>query len=132
LRSRWTAWRSLATTKNLIGRQCTYSDVHGVILCCTQIIHDFVRGEEAKSVWQVLEVLDDAENARKIVGVVRSPWFRTVDALSWQGRVDVEDHVNSSGVEDRGALRVVKVGVNIVDTNCVHLCIVSTDVLLVG
>jgi hypothetical protein len=82
----------------------TYSDVHRVVLCCTQIVYDFIRGEEAKGVWQVLEILNDTEHARKIVRVVRSPWFCAVDAFSWQGRVDVEDHVDPSGIEDRSAL----------------------------
>lgn len=98
----------------------TYTDVLWVELGSRQIIHNLVGGEESKRVWEVLEVLNDSKGAVKIVAVVASPWFSAVDALAWQGRVDVEHHVNASGIEDGGTLGVIEGRIKIVDTKCVH------------
>lgn len=111
---------------------CT--DVLWVELGSRQIVHNLVGGEEAKCVWEVLEVLNDSKGAIKIAAVVACPWFSAVDALAWQGRVDVEHHVNASGIEDGGTLGVIESGIKIVDTKRVHAkplhedCISQTEV----
>lgn len=112
----------------------TYTDVLWVELGSRQIVHNLVGGEEAKCVWEVLEVLNDSKGAIKIAAVVACPWFSAVDALAWQGRVDVEHHVNASGIEDGGTLGVIESGIKIVDTKRVHAkplhedCISQTEV----
>jgi hypothetical protein len=97
------------------------SDVHGVVFGCGKVVHNFVRGEEGKSVGERLEVLDDTEDACEIVLVVGSPWLSAVDALARERRVDIQDHVDTSGIEDGHALGMVEGGVDIVDTDSVHL-----------
>ena len=96
-------------------------DVHGVVLGRGKIIHDFVGSKEGKGVGEGLEVLDDTEDARKVVLVVRSPWFGAVDALARERRVDIKDQVDTGGIEDGHALGVVESGINVVDTDSVHL-----------
>ena len=97
------------------------SDVHGVELGGGEVVHDLIRSEEGKSVGERLEVLDDTEDARKVILVVGCPWLGAVDALTGQGRVDIKDQVDTGGVEDGHALGVVESGVDIVDANRVHL-----------
>lgn len=97
------------------------ANVHGIKLGSVQVVHDFVGSEETERVGQVLEVLDDPKDAGKVVGVIAGPWLGTVNTLALQGRIDIENHVNSGSVEDGGAFGMVEFGVNVVYSNGVHL-----------
>jgi hypothetical protein len=104
---------------------CTYTNVHGIELCCVQIIHDLVGGEKSQGVWEVLEVLHDAKDAREILRVVACPWLGAIDALTLQRRIDINDHVNARSVEDGGASGVVELRIDVVDSDSVDLRVVS-------
>jgi hypothetical protein len=101
------------------------ANIHRVILCSIQVVHDLVCGKEAKSVGQVLEVLHDAKNTREVVAVVAGPWLGAIDALALQRRVDVEDHVDTGGVEDGSASRVIELRIDVVYANSVDLSTIS-------
>jgi hypothetical protein len=81
----------------------TYTNVLRVELCGIEIVHNLIGSKEPKGVGQVFEVLDNSEDARKVVGVVAGPWLCAVDTLALEGRIDVKNHVDSSGIEDGGA-----------------------------
>jgi hypothetical protein len=72
------------------------------------------------AVGKVLEVLDYAKDTLKVLLVVRSPWLGAVNALARKRRVDVEDHVDAGGIEDRHTLGVVQSRVDVVNTDSVH------------
>lgn len=93
------------------------AQVRGDISGSLNVVHNLVAGEEGQGVGVVLESLDDGEGAVHVSGVVAGPGLETGDTLANQGRVDVEDHVHASGVEDGGASIVVQVGVQVVDTD---------------
>lgn len=76
------------------------SNVHGIILGGGEVVHNLIGGEESESVGESLEVLDDSEDTLQIVTVVRCPWRGAVDTLTGERRIDIEDHVDTSGVED--------------------------------
>jgi hypothetical protein len=97
------------------------ADVHGVVLGSGKVVHDLVSSEEGECVGERLEVLDDTEDACEVVLVVRSPWLGAVDALAGERRVDIQDHVDTGGIEDGHALGVVEGGVDVVYTDSVHL-----------
>lgn len=97
------------------------TDVHRVEFGSLKVVHNFVGREEGKSVGVVLEVLDNTKDACEVVLVVRGPWLGAVDALTGERRVDIEDQVDTSGIEDRHALGVVQSRVDVVDTDSVHL-----------
>lgn len=102
-------------------RLCTYPDIHWVGLCCGDVVHDLVRGEEPKRVGEVLEVLYHTEDVRQVLGVIGCPRLSAVDTLALQRRIDVEDHVDAGGVEDGRTCRVIKGGVDVVNSNGVDL-----------
>jgi hypothetical protein len=49
--------------------------------------------------------------------MVRSPGFRAVDALAAEWRIDVDDHVDTGGIEDACTLIVVNLWVDVVDAD---------------
>lgn len=106
---------------------CTYADVLRIEFSSSQIVHNLVGSEEGESVGEVLEVLNDAEDSREVIGVVGRPWLCSIDALTRERRIDIEDHVDTGGIEDGGARRVVERRVDIVDTNGVDLCMISSS-----
>jgi hypothetical protein len=105
----------------------TYTNVLWIRLGGRQIVHDLVGGEKAKRVGEVFKVLNDSEGAGEVVAIVACPWFVAIDTLAWQGRVDVEHHVDAGGVEDGGTLGVVEGGIKIVDAKCVHTQLLHED-----
>jgi hypothetical protein len=97
-----------------------YPDIWGVDFARINVVHDFVGGEECHGVRIVLECLYYAEYSCQVVIGVRGPWLNAVDAGF--GRVDVDDHIDTSCIEYTRALIVVRCGVDIVDANSVDLC----------
>ena len=83
------------------------------------LVDNLVAGEESQGVGVVLEGLDDGKSAVEIGGIVRLPRIPAAQGLADQGRVDVKDHVHAGGIEDAGARIVVRIGVEVVDTDSV-------------
>lgn len=81
------------------------------------IVHDLVAGEEAEGVGVVLEGLNDCKGAVKVLGIIRFPRVEAGKGLADQRGVDVEKHVHARSVEDTGALIVVEIRVEVVNTD---------------
>lgn len=85
------------------------------------LVDHFVSGEETKNVVEGLEGLDDTKDL-PVVGVgVGGPGSSAVQVAIGEGGVDIEDHVDTGGIEDRGALVVVESGLEVVHTDGVDL-----------
>jgi hypothetical protein len=65
------------------------------------------------------EGLDDAENMVEILAGVSCPRRRAVNVGSREAVVDIQDHMNTSSVEDRCTLVVVEIGDQVVDSDSV-------------
>lgn len=87
----------------------------------TVLVDNLVSGEESKSVGVVLERLNDTEDLGVVVLVVGLPRSSAVDITGVQRRVDVKDHVDTSGIEDGDTLVVVELRRQVVNTDGVHL-----------
>lgn len=102
----------------------TYSDVVGNQLN-TVLVDNLVTREETSSVGVVLECLNDTKDLGHVDGVVRLPRRTTVEGAVLERRVDVENHVDTGGVEDGSAVIVVSRGSQVVHTDTVDLIGVS-------
>lgn len=125
LRSRCTALGLSATvvTRNKRDNEITYSDVWRVGLAGVDVVHDFVCREERHCIRIAFERLHNRENAGQVVESVRAARIGAVDALL--RRVDIDDHVDTCGIEDARAKIVVGTRVDIVNTNGVDLVLKS-------
>lgn len=83
------------------------------------LVDNLVAGEETENIVKVLECLDDTKDLLEVEMAVGSPGLHAVESTIGQGRVDVEDDVNTGRVEDGNALVVVEVGLDVVDTDSV-------------
>lgn len=95
----------------------SYSHVGWNELARGDIVDNLVTGEEKKSVWVVLESLNDSEGSVEVCGGVSGPRLSSVDGLSDQRRVDIKQHVDADIIEDAGAFIVVEVRIDIVHTD---------------
>ena len=101
-------------------REITYSEISGDLLD-TVLVDHLVTSEESEGIWVALERLDDSKNALEVAFVVGADWVLTVQALATSRAIDIQDHVDTSGIEDRRAIIVVGVRVEVVNTDGVHL-----------
>lgn len=85
------------------------------------LVDNLVTGKETQDVVEVLESLNDTEDLLVVAGVVGGPGLLAVQGAGGEGRVDIENHVDSSRVEDGDTLVVVKAGLQVVDTDGVDL-----------
>jgi hypothetical protein len=98
----------------------TYPNVSGNVLD-TLLVDDLVSSEEGQGVGEVLERFDDAKDLLEIDIVVGAFRVGPVEVSAIQGRVDIQDHVDTSCVEDGCALVVVETRRQVVDTDSVNL-----------
>jgi hypothetical protein len=83
------------------------------------IINHFVCGEKGKSVGIAHKVLNVAKDIIQITSVVASP--RSISVERHLRRVNIDDNVDTGGVEDAHAQIVICCWVNIIDANGVDL-----------
>lgn len=98
----------------------TYPDISGNVLD-TLLVDDLVSGEEGQGVGEVLERFDDTKYLLEIDIVVGAFRVGSVKVSAIQRRVDIQDHVDTSCVEDGCALVVVETRRQVVDTDGVNL-----------
>lgn len=87
----------------------------------TVLVDHLITGEETSNVGEVLESLDDTEDLGHVFRVIRLPWRSAVKGAISKGRVDVQNQVDTSSVEDRSTFVVVGRGGQVVYTNAVDL-----------
>lgn len=85
------------------------------------LVNDFVAGEETQNVVEVLECFNDTKYLLIVARSVGGPRFSTVQRTSGEGRVDIENHVDASSVENRDTLIVIEIWGQVVDTNGIDL-----------
>jgi hypothetical protein len=90
------------------------ADVRRVLLGRVHGVHDLVSREEGESVGVVFEGLDHSEDVLEVGFGVGRARVVAVDVLVVGRRVDVEDDVDSDGVEDGHAFVVVEGWVEVV------------------
>lgn len=95
-------------------------DIQRVLLGGTHIVHNLVGCEEGQSIRVALEVLDNAEDATEVADVIGRLGIAAVDGLSAEGSIDVDDHVDTGGIEDASAFVVVEARVDVVDADGVY------------
>jgi hypothetical protein len=98
----------------------TYPDVSGNVLD-TLLVDHLVSGEEGQGVGEVLERFDDTKDLLEIDIVVGAFRVGSVKVSAIQRRVDIQDHVDTSCVEDGCALVMVETRRQVVDTDGVNL-----------
>lgn len=98
----------------------TYPDVSGNVLD-TLLVDDLVSGEEGQGVGEVLERFDHTEDLLEIDIIVGAFGVGSVKVSAIQRRVDIQDHVDTSCVEDGCALVVVETRRQVIDTDGVNL-----------
>ena len=86
----------------------------------TLLINNLIAREKQQCVGVVLESLHNCEDAVQVAIIVALPWSSTVDTLTGQWRVDIEQEVDADGVEDASAKIMVDSGVEIVYTDSIH------------
>lgn len=97
-----------------------YSDIRRNVLG-TLLIDHFISREEGQSVGVVLESLNDSKDLLEVFGIIAALGVRSIEVITFQRRVDVQNHVDSSSVEDRHALIVVEFRREVVNTDGVDL-----------
>lgn len=101
------------------------ADVGRVLLRRVDIVHDLVAGEEGKSVGVALEGLDHGEDVLEVPLVVGRAGVGAVDVLTLVRGVDIQHDVDADRVEDRHALIVVEVRVEVVGSDGVDADVLS-------
>ena len=86
------------------------------------LVDDFVSSKEAQSVVEGLEGLDHTKDLVVVVIGVGGPGSGAVQVAIGEGRVHIEDHIDTRRIEDGGALVVVKSGLQVIHTDGVDLC----------
>lgn len=94
-------------------------DVSGNVLD-TLLVDDLVSGEEGQGVGEVLERFDHTEDLLEIDIIVGAFGVGSVEVSAIQRRVDIQDHVDTSCVEDGCALVVVETRRQVIDTDGVN------------
>lgn len=95
----------------------TYPHIRRDNSAARSIIDNLITSEEQQSIRVVLERLHNSERPVQVRRIIGSPRLTTIDALSRQRRIDVDQHVYPHRVEDAGAHVVVQVRVDIVDSD---------------
>lgn len=73
----------------------------------------------------MFEGLNDSEDPLQVVSVIGGFGISAVQVFVGKGRVDIEDHIETSGIEDGHAKIMIGYGVDSVDPNSVCLCCVG-------
>lgn len=89
-------------------------------LCDRIFVDNLVGTEETEGIREVLESLDDLEHTSDVVQVVIFPWCNSVERFIGKWTVDINDHIDTSGIEDGGTSGVIDIGIEVVDTNSIH------------
>lgn len=87
----------------------------------TLLINHLISREESQSVGVVFESLNDPKDLLEVFGIVAAFGVRSIEAITFQRRVDVQNHVDSGSVEDRRTFVVVELRREVVDTDSVDL-----------
>lgn len=85
------------------------------------LVDDLVSSKETEQVVVVLEALNDTKDLLVVNGAVSGPRSAAVEVATLQRVADIEDHVDTGSVEDRGTLVVVERRLQVVHTDGVDL-----------
>ena len=85
------------------------------------LVDDLISSEESEKVVVVLEAFNDTEDLLVVDSAVGGPGSAAVQVTTLQRVADIEDHVDTGGVEDGDAFVVVQAGLEVVDTDSVNL-----------
>jgi hypothetical protein len=102
------------------------ADVGGCIIS-TLFVDDLVTGEESKKIGVRCECLNDAENMVQILTGISRPRCRAVDVGVGEAIVHIQEHVNTSSVEDGCTLVVVDLGNQVVNSDSVDTKALHND-----
>jgi len=89
----------------------------GGCIVSTLFVDDLVTREESEKVGVRCESLDDAENMVQVIAGVSCPRLDAVNVGSVETVVYIQDHVDTSSVEDGCTLVVVDIGNQVVDSD---------------
>ena len=78
------------------------------------IVHNLIRRKESECIRVALEILHHAKDPRQVALMIACPRLVTIDRLARKRPVDVQNHVDSSSVEDGSAIIVVECRVDVV------------------
>jgi len=95
----------------------TYPDVGRVVFGRANVVHNLIRSEESQSIGIILKILNYPKNSRQVTFVIRACGVGAVNALATERRIDINDHIDSDGIEDASTLVVVESWVDVVDAN---------------
>jgi hypothetical protein len=98
----------------------TYPNISRNVLD-TLLVDDLISGEEGQHVGEVLERFDDPKHLLEIDSVVGAFRVGPVEVPAIKRIADIQDHVDTSCVEDRCALVMVETRFQVVDTDGVNL-----------
>jgi hypothetical protein len=106
----------------------TYTNIRRIVLGGSYIVDNLVTGKESQSIRISLEVLNLREDVGQVGVGVCCPGGGSVNGH--EGRVDIDNDVDTSSIKDAHARVVVGLRVDIVDTNGVDLkCRISMEEL---
>jgi hypothetical protein len=86
------------------------------------IINDFISGKEHKGIRIVFEVLDDGKGSLQVNIIVTLPWLISRKTFVGEWGIDINNHIDSSGIEDACAKIMVEGWIDIVYSNSIDTC----------